>query len=81
MIEQLRYNQAQQQGRSWQSLIPQQSMIATYFGRDPITGQRVVELADGSRVNCNYLSMSEPAKIPQYQPARSIGIPGQINNR
>jgi hypothetical protein len=79
MIDQLRYMQLRQQQQSIGLLSGQP--IATYQGRDPLTGQRLVKLADGSIDRGNYLSDSEPAVTPQYQPGRSIGVPGYLNNR
>lgn len=78
MIEQLRY----QQLRSQQQVLTmtQGQRIATYKSRDPLTGQRIVEFADGSLDRGDYLSGSEPAAIPQYQPG-GLGIPGYLNNR
>jgi hypothetical protein len=76
----IRYQQAKRQSAAISSLLTTPP-IATYRGRDPLTGQRLVELADGSVDRGNYLSDSEPAVIPQYQPGRSIGVPGYLNNR
>jgi hypothetical protein len=54
--------------------------IAIYKSRDPLTGQRIVELPDGSIDRGNYLSDSEPATVPQYQPG-GLGVPGYLNNK
>jgi hypothetical protein len=78
MIEQLRYQQMKSQQQALAVMRGQP--IATYKGRDPLTGQRIIELADGSIDRGNYLSDSEPATTPQYQ-AGSLGIPGYLNNR
>jgi hypothetical protein len=78
MIEQLRYQQLRSQQQALAMMRGQ--MIATYKGRDSLTGQRIVEMADGSIDRGNYLSDSEPATTPQYQPG-SLGIPGYLNNR
>jgi hypothetical protein len=80
MIESIRYQQFMRQSKAISPLLSAQS-IATYQGRDPLTGQRLVRLADGSIDRGNYLSDSEPAATPQYQPGRSIGVPGYLNNR
>jgi hypothetical protein len=80
MVEQIRYYQLQRQRQSLGGLLAAQPIV-TYQKRDPITGQRVMQAADGSIDHCTYLSDSEPATIPQYQPGRSIGVPGFVNNR
>lgn len=79
MIEQTRYRQTRDQSRAFAEMLSAKP-IATYKSRDPLTGQRIVELADGSLDRGNYLSDSEPAALPQYQ-SGGLGVPGYLNNR
>lgn len=75
----MRYRQLKNQCAAIDPLLTSRP-IATYGGRDPSTGQRIVQLADGGIDRGNYLSDSEPAAVPQYQPG-SLGVPGYLNNR
>jgi hypothetical protein len=78
-IDQIRYSQQRLQNLALRSL--SQAPIATYKNRDATTGQRRLELADGSIAYANYLSDSEPGAVPQYLPGANIGTPGFISNR
>lgn len=79
MIDRIRYMQLSRQANTYRSLSQQQ--IATYKSRDPLTGQRMVEMADGGVDRGQYLAHTDPAAIPQYQKGGNLGVPGYLNNR
>ncbi len=79
MIDQIRVQQIYRQMDARRSLPTQQ--VATYTGRDPLTGRRALELADGSSVRAEYLSENEPPATPLYVPRAAIGLPAYIVGR
>jgi hypothetical protein len=51
--------------------------IATMVGRDPVTGDRILESPDGGEMRQRWISNSDPDSIPPVAIASStIGLPG-----
>jgi hypothetical protein len=79
MIDQIRAQQAHNQANAISSLksnIP----LATYQGRDPSSGDRILTTADGGVFNATYLSTNKPAAAYNLLPT-AIGVPGYILNK
>lgn len=51
--------------------------IATYVGRDPVTGDRLLTAPDGGDMRQRWISNSDPDAIPPVAiPSTTIGLPG-----
>lgn len=75
----IRYQQQYQQVNS--ALKPGVGNVTTYVTRDPLTGMRVVEAADGSRQLAQYISNSKPDGTIALTVASSIGLTGYISQK
>jgi hypothetical protein len=71
-----KYYQQQQQVAALRAL-PSVGAIAVYAGRDPQTGDRLLQTGDGSIVRARYNGEALPsATIRNYRPGGALGIPG-----
>lgn len=75
-ISQIRYLQQVAQLATLQSSKPE-STIATYKGRDPQTGDRLMQLPDGSTVRARYTGTVEPPTVARrLAQSKTLGVPG-----
>jgi hypothetical protein len=79
MINQIRYQQQLQQLK--QGIRSGVSTVVNYGTRDPITGLRTIETADGGVAQVKYLSNSEPEAVPAVAQFSTIGLSGYISQR
>ena len=79
MLNQIRYQQQYQQLQN--RIIPGVGTVVTYGDRDPATGQRTIETADGSRSMALYLSNSVPDRVVAIARFSPIGLPGYISQK
>ena len=78
MLSQIRYQQQLQQSKG---IRPGVSTVVSYGTRDPITGLRTIETADGGFAQAKYLSNSEPESVPSIAQFSTIGLSGYISQR
>ena len=76
MINQLRTQQAHQQAIAINQIRANQQ-IATYQNRDDISGDRILQSADGGNIRATYLSANDPDKIYSVK-STAFGIPGYV---
>jgi hypothetical protein len=74
MIHQIRTQQSHQQALVINQVRANQQ-IATYQSRDAISGDRILESADGGTIRASYLSTNEPSGILSIR-ATAFGVPG-----
>jgi hypothetical protein len=74
MINQIRIQQSYQQALAINQIRANQQ-IATYQSRDAISGDRILQSADGGMVRATYLSTNEPSGILSIR-ATAFGVPG-----
>ena len=79
MINQIRYQQQLQELK--QGIRSGVSTVVTYGDRDPVTGLRTIETADGGFAQAKYLSNSEPESVPSIAQFSTIGLSGYISQR
>lgn len=81
MIELQRLRQQRQQ---LNAIAPKQvtATIATYKGRDPQTGDRILQGADGGVVRAAWIASSQPQSVPPLiVPVSTIGLPGYASQK
>lgn len=80
MIQAQRLRQQQQQLKA---IAPKQfTAIASYQGRDPVTGDRLLQSADGGIARTNWIASSQPQDVPPLVVLRgAIGQPGYASQR
>jgi hypothetical protein len=78
-LNQIRYQQQYQQLQ--QFIKPGAGTVVTYATRDPITGARIVEAADGGRQIAQYLSNSAPDDVLALSQSSTIGLAGYISQK
>ena len=79
MMNQIRYQQQYQQLRT--TLTAGAGTVATYINRDPDTGRRTIETADGGVGIAQYLSNSQPGGVLALSQSSTIGLAGYINQK
>jgi hypothetical protein len=79
MLNQIRYQQQLQQFRS--AIAPGVGTVVTYGSRDPMTGWRSIQTADGGIDRSQYLSNSEPGDVLPVAQFSTIGLTGYINQK
>jgi hypothetical protein len=79
MLSQIRYQQQYQQLK--QGIQPGVSTVVSYGARDPATGLRTIETADGGTAQAKYLSNSEPESVPSIASLGTIGLSGYISQK
>jgi hypothetical protein len=77
-LSQIRYQQHLQQSQLFK---PTVSNIATYVGRDSITGLRQIQSADGGVSTERYLSNSTPSGVVPIAQSSTIGLTGYISQK
>jgi hypothetical protein len=77
MIDQIRYSQQIGQGLAIQA-IGRNQQAATYKGRDPLTGNRIIEGADGGLYVAEYRGITAPDRSPIVIRANAVGIPDYV---
>ncbi len=78
-IYQLRLMQQYRQSREIDR--PGRQQAAIYQSRDPLSGDRVLESADGGIVYGKFLSNSVPRDVPPLVVAGAIGLSARILQR
>ncbi len=78
MLNQIRY---QQQYQQLQSTKAGAGNIATYSSRNPTTGQRSIQTADGGEQIAQYLSNSIPNQTLALSQSSTIGLAGYISQK
>jgi hypothetical protein len=79
MLNQIRY---QQQYRQCQDRIePGTGNVTTYGNRDPVTGLRQIQTADGGQAIARYISNSQPSGTMALTIFSPIGLPGYISRK
>lgn len=73
-IDLIRSQQINQQVQAI-SLVRANQQLATYKGRDAVTGDRILKTADGGEIRARYLSTNEPSGLYSVKPG-AIGVPG-----
>lgn len=79
MLNRIRYQQQYQQIQA--TLKAGAGTVATYVSRDPVTGRRTIETADGGVGIAQYLSNSEPGGVLALSQSSTIGLAGYINQK
>jgi hypothetical protein len=79
MMSQIRYQQQYLQINSRVKLGA--GTVATYLARDPITGQRLIQAADGGLQTAQYISNSVPNSVLAVSRSSTIGLPGYISQK
>jgi hypothetical protein len=79
LFNQIRYQQQSQQIQA--SIKLGAGNIATYLGRDAITGLRQIQAADGGVIVGRYLSNSVPGGVMPISQSSTIGLTGYINQK
>lgn len=79
-LSDIRTKQLQQQVRA---IATKPSLpVATYKQRDPVTGDRVLESGDGSKIITAWIARSNPQDIPPLvAPSGTIGLPGYAGQK
>lgn len=77
MIDQIRYSQQIQQGQAIQA-IGRNQQAAIYKGRDPLTGNRIIEGADGGLYLAEYDGIPTPNPAPIIIRSGAVGIPDYV---
>ena len=73
----INFIRAQQINQQVQSIaqVRANQQLATYHGRDAVTGDRILKTADGGELRARYLSTHEPSGLYSVKPG-AIGVPG-----
>ncbi len=79
MLNQIRYLQQYQQIQNRPTAGT--GNIATYGSRNPTTGQRSIQTADGGEQIAQYLSNSVPNQTLALSQTSTIGLPGYISQK
>jgi hypothetical protein len=59
-------------------LMPQPDRLSAYQSRDPVSGDRLLTLSDGSVLRTEYRGSTEIDEQPYYRSPRSLGLLGEI---
>lgn len=78
MLNQIRLIQSYQQSLNLKTILKNKP-IGAYIGRDTITGDRLIQSADGGMVRLKYLSDSQPLAVPTVQKPNKIGLTGYMD--
>jgi hypothetical protein len=76
ILKTIRLTQTHQQGRAIAASGMQP--LATYQSRDPVTGDRLLEGADGSKIRAEYRGIAELPDRPNLTHSNAIGLLGYI---
>ena len=79
MMNQIRYQQQYQQIQA--SLKAGAGTVTTYSKRDPVTGRREIDTADGGAGIAEYISNSQPSGVLALSQSSTIGLAGYIGQK
>jgi hypothetical protein len=77
MLSQIRYQQQYQQLQAMPK--PGAGSVVSYGTRDPVTGLRIVQTADGGQQMAQYLSNTAPSGVLAVARNSTIGLTGYVS--